>query len=141
MGIVNAVDDLVLQPFFYMRPDGLQTRNAVDDIDGQVEAIHLVDNRQFQWSIDVALFFISAHVNVLVIGAAVGELMDEGSIGVKVEDYGLVGGKQRIEVAVGESMRMFGRRHEAEEIDGVDEADLQVREVLLQNLDGRERLH
>ena len=48
--------------------------------------------------------------------------------------------KRQVKVAVRESMRMLGRRHEPEEIDDVDEADLQVGEALLQNRDGCERL-
>jgi len=59
---------------------------------------------------------------------------------VKVKDHGLWNREQRIEVAVREPADARSR-HEAEEIDDVDEADSLGREVLLQNLDGGERIH
>ena len=66
--------------------------------------------------------------------------MSEG-VGVEIEDDGLVGGEKGIEIAIGEAVRMFGGRLQTEEIDDVDEANLQIGEVLLENGDGGERLH
>ena len=53
------------------------SRNAVNDINCQIETVNLVKNRQFQRSIDVSLLFIATHVNVVVVPPAVGELMDQ----------------------------------------------------------------
>ena len=55
VSVVDALDDLALQPFFDVSADGAQTRNAVDDINGQVEAVDLVDDRKLQRGIDIAL--------------------------------------------------------------------------------------
>ena len=52
---------------------------------------------------------------------------------------GLSSGEEGVEVAVGEAVRVFGLGHEAEEIDDVDEADLEVGEVLAEDGDGGER--
>jgi len=60
---------------------------------------------------------------------------------VEVEDDGLVRGEQGIEVAIGEAVRVFGFRHETEQIDDVDEADLQIGKVFLQDRNRSERLH
>ena len=105
--VVDAVDDLVFQPFFDVGADGAQARNAVDDIDRQVEAVDLIEDREFQRRVDVAFFLVSAHMNVVVIRAAVAQLVNQRGVGVEVEDDRLVGGEERIEVAVGESVRML----------------------------------
>jgi hypothetical protein len=52
-----------------------QTRNTINDVDSQVEAIHLVNDGQFERRVDVDLFFVSAHMNVVMIPAAVAELV------------------------------------------------------------------
>ncbi len=41
--------------------------HAVDDIDGKIEAIDLIAHGDLQRSIDVAVFFIAAHMEVPVI--------------------------------------------------------------------------
>src|ERR1700733_4382695 len=73
--------------------------------------------------------------------AAVAELVNERSVGMKVEDNRLVNGKQRIEIAIRKSVRMFALRHKPEKVDDVHETDFQITEALLQNCNRRERLH
>ena len=90
MSVVNAFDDLVLEPFLQMSRGGLQLWNAIDDVDGQVEAVDLVQDRQFERCVDVALFLISANVEVVMILAPIRELVDERGIGVEVEDDRLI---------------------------------------------------
>ena len=65
--------------------------------------------------------------------AAIGEFVDEGGVGVEVEDDGRAGGEEGVEVAVGEAVGVFGVGLEAVEIDYVDEADFEVGEVLAEN--------
>ncbi len=59
-----------------------------------------------------------------------------GGVRVEVEDDRFIDREERIEVSVGESVRMFRGRHQAEEIDDVNEPYLQIGEVLLENRDG-----
>ena len=54
---------------------------------------------------------------------------------------GLSTREERIEIAIGEAVRMLGLGHQTEHIDYVDEADLQIRELLSQYRDGGERFH
>ena len=107
MGVVDALDDLALQPFLDMSPGWLQTRNAIDDVNRQIEAVHLIEDRKLERSIDVALFLVSADVKVVMIFSAVTKLVDERSIRVEVEDNRFVCGEQRIEIAIREAMRVF----------------------------------
>ena len=74
--------------------------HAVDDVDGQVEAVDLVVDRQLQRRVDVALLLVAADVQVVVVRAAVGQPVDQPGIAVEVEDDRLVVGEQRVEVAV-----------------------------------------
>jgi len=61
---------------------------------------------------------------------AIRELVDQPRISIEVEDHGFVFGKQGIEVAIGERVRMFSRRLQGIQIDHVDEADFQIRQAL-----------
>ncbi len=141
VGVVDAVDDLVFEPFLHVGADGREARDTVDDVDGDVEAIDLIEDGEFERRVDVALFFVAANVNIVVIFAAVAELVDERSVGMEIEDDRLVDGEEGIEIAVGEAVRMFGVGQEAEKIDHIDEANFQVGKMLFENGDGGERFH
>src|ERR1700722_2493165 len=105
MSEIDAVDDLALQPFFDVCANRPQPRYAVDHIDRQVEAIHLIQNRELQRSVNVAFFLISAHMNVLMVPAQVRELVNQRRVGMKVKNDRLVGSKQGVEVTVAKPMR------------------------------------
>ena len=77
VGVADAVDDLVFEPFFDVGADGREARDAIDDVDGDIEPINLIEDGEFEGRVDVALFFVAADVNVVVISAAVGEFVNE----------------------------------------------------------------
>jgi len=56
-------------------------------------------------------------VHVVVVGAAVRQPVNQPRVAVEVEDHRLVDGKQRIEVAVGQSVRMLRAGLQLEQID------------------------
>jgi hypothetical protein len=55
-----------------------------------------------------AFFLVAADVQVPVVGAPVGEPVDEPRIAVVGEDHRLAGGEQRVEVTVRQPVRVFG---------------------------------
>src|SRR5678815_4956810 len=110
IGIVDALDDLSFQPLLKLGCSNLKFGDTVDDIDRQVEAVHLVADRKFQRSVDIALFFVPAHMDIGMIRSAIGELVNQPGISMKVEDHRLVSSEDRVEVTVGKAMRMFGVR-------------------------------
>src|SRR5271166_4847269 len=116
--------------------DGTEAGNAVDDVDCQVEAIDLIDDGELKRRVDVAFFLVPAHVDVLVIPAAVGKFVDERGVRMKIEDDGLVDGEERVEITIRKPVRMFGGGHQTEKINDVDEANLEVGETLLEDRDG-----
>lgn len=81
-------------------------------------------------SIDTALLLIAAYMQIAVVMTAIGQAMDEPGVTVEVEDDGLVHGEQAIEIAIAETVGVFLRWRYAEKIHHVDEAHLEVREVL-----------
>ena len=56
------------------------------------------------------------------------------------EDDRLVDGEERVEVVVGEAVRMLARRLQAHQVDDVDDADAQLRRERAQEVDGGQRL-
>ena len=73
-----------------MRGPCLQAGHAVEHVDHEIEAIDLIENREFERRVDVAFFLIAAHVQILVIVEAIRELVNQPRITVKVEDHGFV---------------------------------------------------
>ena len=78
----------------------LQLGHAIDDVDDQMEARRLVEHRQLERRVDVALLPVAVHVQVLVALEAVDELVNEPRIAVEVEDDGLVRREQAVELAL-----------------------------------------
>src|SRR5579872_4527064 len=93
MGIVDALDDLSLEAFLEVGAGFLQTWNAVNDVDCQVETIDLILDREFERSIDIALLLVPTHVNIDVVRPAIRELVNQPRIAVEVEDHRLVFGE------------------------------------------------
>ena len=109
---------------------------VVDDILDEVETIHVVENGHVEGGGDGAFFLVAADVDVVVIGAAAGEAVDEGGVAVEGEDNGAVFCEEGIEIVVAESVRMFGGGLEFHEIDDVDDADFEVGEIFSEDGDG-----
>ena len=65
-----------------------------------------------------------------MVGAAIGQSVNQPGVAVEGEDDGPVDGEQAVEIAVGQSMRVFGVGLQAEQIHDIDEAQLDVRELL-----------
>ena len=69
--MVTARDLLVPELLLSVSADILQFRNAVNGVNRQAKTIGLVVDREFHRGIDVALFFVPAHVDVGVAFAPV----------------------------------------------------------------------
>src|SRR6266581_3530400 len=140
VGVALAVDLHVAQLLLDVRAGDPQALHPIDDVDREAEPVDLVTNGQIERRVDVALLFVAAYVQVLVIGAPVGQPMDQPGIPVEVEDDWLVHGEQAVEVPVRQAVRVLAGGRELQQVDDVDEANLQIGEVLPQHHDRRERL-
>jgi hypothetical protein len=141
MGMAGIVDDLIFQPFLHMGPWDPKSGNTVYHVDGQVEAVDLIFYGEPQGCVDVPLFFISAHMKVLVIGATVCEFVNQPGIAVEVENNRLVHGKEAVEVPIRKAVEMLGMGLQLEEIHDIYETDFQAREVLPEQSGRRQGFH
>ena len=102
-------------------------------INHQVEAVNLVENGQLQGSVNVALFLVTPHMDAVLVRAAIHQLVNQPGIAVEVEDYRLVRGEQGVEVPIVQAVGVLPFGHQLEQVYHVDEAHLQVGELLPQN--------
>jgi hypothetical protein len=73
--------------------------HAVDHVHHQVEAVEVVEHHHVERRRGRALLLVAAHVEVVVVGAPVGQPVDQPRVAVVGEDHRLVGGEQRVELA------------------------------------------
>lgn len=114
----------------------MQRRNTVNCIHRQAISIRLVSNRQLERGIDVALLFVSPHMQVGGSRTLVGQTMNEEGIRVEVEYDGAIGGEDGAVLAIRETVRMIFVGYELKEIDDIDKAHLEVGNVFAEEGDG-----
>src|SRR5437660_8239970 len=85
VGVVPAVDLQVAVLLLGVSPDFLEHGRAIDHIDRQTESIDLIVDGQLHWSVDVALFLVSAYVHVGVVRAAIRESVNQPWIAMEIE--------------------------------------------------------
>ena len=76
-----------------------EPRHAVDHVHHEVEAVEVVEHHHVERRRGGALLLVAAHVEVVVVGAPVGEPVDQPRVAVVGEDHRPVGGEQRVELA------------------------------------------
>ena len=81
----------------------LESGNAVDDVDYEMETVNIVLYAHIEGRCDSSLFFIAENVEVTVL-AAIGKLVDEGCIAVVSEYDGLILGKEIVVCGVGKTV-------------------------------------
>ena len=86
--VIQAADLLIEQGFSNTRPCLPETGYPVNGVNGQAEAVCLVADSQLQGRIDVSLFLVAAHMNVMLPWPAVGQPVDQPWVRVEVEDHG-----------------------------------------------------
>jgi hypothetical protein len=118
-----------------------ETGHPVDDVHDQVEPIQVVQHDHVERCRGGALLEVAADVQVAVVGPAVRQPVDQPRVAVVGEDDRPVGGEYRVELGVGEPVRVFGVRLHTHQVDHVDHADPEVRQVLAEQVRGGERLH
>ena len=121
MRVVAAIDLDVAEPLLGVSPDFLELRGAVDRVDRQGEAVDLIVDGEFHGRVDIAFFLVPAHVQIPVIGAAVGQAMNQPGITVEIEDDGFVDCKETVEITIIQTMWMFPVGLHLEQVDDIDE--------------------
>ena len=83
--------------------DVLLGKDAIDHVAHQMEAVEIVQHGHVERRRGRAFFLIAAHMEVVVVGAAVRQAVNQPRIAVEGEDDRFVLGEERIEVLVAES--------------------------------------
>ena len=100
MRIVTALNLPVAHFLLDVGARHLQPRYTVDNVDRQAEAVDLIVDGKLQWRVDIALFLVSAHVQVLAVGPPVGQAVDQPGVAVEIENDRLVDSKQAVEITI-----------------------------------------
>ena len=103
-----------------------EARHPVDHIHDEVVAIHVVEHQNVEGSRGRPLFLVAADVEVRVVGAPVGQPVNQPRVAVVGEDDRPVAREQRVEVSIGEAVRMLVLRLEPHQVDDIDDAHLQL---------------
>ena len=86
--------ELVLKLLLQVSPLGTQLRQAVDYVHHQVEAIQIVKHGHVEGGGDRAFLFVAADVQVLVVGAAVGQPVDQPWVSMERKNGRLILGEE-----------------------------------------------
>src|SRR5262249_20066741 len=100
---------LAPQELLEVSTDALQPWHTVHDIAGQMEAVELVEHGHIERSRGCAFFFVTAYMEIVVIGTAIGQAMNQPRITVIRKNDRLILRENRIKVAICQAMRMLGR--------------------------------
>lgn len=113
---------------------------AVDCVPEQVEAVQVVQNGHVEWSGSCDLLLVAAYVQVVLIGSAVREPMNERRLAVECKDDRFVRREESIDSFVAQAIGVLALWLELHKIDDVDHPDFQVGKMLSQQLDRRQGL-
>src|SRR6266550_448877 len=108
--VTFVLRQFVPQELLEVGTDALQFRNAVHDITCQVKAIEVIHDSHVERSGGSALFFITAHMEIVVTMSAIAQPMNEPWITVIGEDHRFVGSEHGIKFGIRESVGMFAAR-------------------------------
>ena len=106
--VLFVLDQLVLQLPLQMNALAARLRQAIDDVHDEMEAIQIVEYRHVEGGRDRAFFLVAADVKVGVIGAAIGQPVNQPRVGVEGEDDRFVRREQGVELRIAQAVRMFG---------------------------------
>src|SRR5271155_5854709 len=81
--------------------------DAVDSVYGEGEAVGLVADGQLERRVDVALFLVAAHVDVVLARPPVGKSVDQAGGSVEGKDHRLLRSEDGLEIAVRHAVRVF----------------------------------
>ena len=118
--------------------------DPIDDIDHEVVAVEVVAHDHVEGGRRRAFLDVAAHVEVVVSVTAIREAMDQPRVAVIGEDDRHVGGEDRVELRVRQSVWMSPLILQAHQIDDIHEAHAQRRQQLAQQRDrgqGLDRRH
>ena len=127
--VLLVLQEFVADRLFGIRGAGSEPRDAVNDIGHEMEPVQIIQDRHIERRRRGAFFLVAAHVEIGMVGAAVGEPVNQPRIAMEGKDDRLVLGEQYIKLWLAQAVRVFMRRLELHDVHHVNDPDLQVRRV------------
>ncbi len=87
VNVLRVLDELILELLLQIEALVAGLRQAVDGVHHQVEAFQIVQHCHVEGRRDRALFLIAADVDVVMVGAAVGQPVDQPGVGMVGEEW------------------------------------------------------
>src|SRR5262245_50301490 len=138
--VLLVVDELVADGLLRVCRACAELGHAIDHVADQMEPIQFVEHAHIEWRRGGALLPVAVHVDVIVPRSPIGEAVNEPRITMEGKDDWLGCGEQGVEILIRKAMRMLTWRLQLHQVHHVDDADLQVRRVLSQEIDSRKGL-
>ena len=135
-----AAEPLVDHPLAQLGGVRAECRDAVDHVDDEVETVEIVEHDHVERRRRRALLLVAAHVDVVVVRAPVGEPVDQPRVAVVGEHDRPVGREERVELLIGEPVRMLAVGLQPHQVDDVDDPHLQFGQLAPDHVDRGERL-
>src|ERR1700733_8549828 len=105
-----------------------------------MEAIKIVKHSHVEGGCNRSLLLVAAHMKVVVIVATIRQPVNQLRVGVEGEGDRFVGREQGIKVRIIQSVRMLGVRLQLHKVNDIDDANLQLWQVLSEDGNCSERL-
>src|SRR2546423_19784 len=115
--VTRMRDQNVAELLFHLRGLGGETRHAFDCLDREVIAVELVEHDHVERRGRGAFLGKAAHMHAVMVGAVIGQPVDQIRITVIGEDDRLVRCEQAVEVAIAQAVRMLLLRLQRHEVD------------------------
>ena len=138
--VLLMLDQLVLELLFQVNPLIAGLWEPIDDVHHKMEAVQIVQHGHVEWCGDGALFLVAADVDVVVVGAAINQAMNQPRVSVVSKDHRLVPGEELVEIHVAQAVWMLTWRLQLHQVDDVDHPDFQLGQMLAQDGDSGQRL-
>ena len=99
--IIPMLEQLVSQELFEMPADVAQPLDPVEDVASEVKPVELIEHRHIERCGGRALFLVASDVEIRMVGAPVGETVNQPWVPVKGKNHRFIGGKDGIEIPIG----------------------------------------
>src|SRR3984885_9430935 len=105
--VTRVLQQLVAELLLYMPPADRKPRDAVDDVDREMISIEPVEHDHIERRRRGALLFETVNMHLGMIGAIIGETMNQIGIAVIGKDNRPVAREHAVEIAVADTVRML----------------------------------
>ena len=114
-----VLHQLILDELLQVSALVAQAGHAGQHVEHEVEAVEMVEHGHVESRGDGAFLAVAVHVQLLVVGAVVGEAVHQPGVAMKGKHYRFVAGEEGVVVGVAQAVGVLGAALELEQIDHV----------------------